>query len=93
MDTGATVTVLSPTDAARIGVRADRSVPGDAMDTVAGSTRMLWARPSEIRVAGHVVPNVRAALPGGAVRVSLLGQDVLSQLDSMTLRGDRLTLR
>lgn len=93
VDTGATVTVLSPEDAARIGARTDGAVPTDDMETAGGPTEMKWSKPTEIRVAGHVVRNVHTALPVGAIRTSLLGQDVLSQLDSLTLRGDSLTLQ
>jgi aspartyl protease family protein len=92
VDTGATVTVLSPDDAKRIGLLPDPKFDGGLINMVAGSTRMRWAQLSDVSVAGHRIPKVQIALPNGNVRKSLLGQDVLSQLNAMTLHGDRLVL-
>ncbi len=92
VDTGANVTVLSPADARRIAWR-DGQIAGTAtLATAGGGAAMRWARIGAISVAGHTMNDLAAALPDAGPATSLLGQDVLSQLRSVTQRGDRLTI-
>ncbi len=53
---------------------------------------MVEARIEELVIAGRRLGPVRAVIAPGAPS-SLLGQNVLGQIESLTLRGDRLELR
>lgn len=89
VDSGASVVVLSARDAARAGVKPAASV---AVDTAGGSAAMHRARIGRVVLAGQTMSGVDAAIMGGDLEVSLLGQSALSQLGSVTFRGTRLEL-
>lgn len=92
VDTGANVTVLSPTDARRVSWRHDQLAGTANLATAGGTSAMRWARVDTLKIAGHVMTDVDAALPQSGMSTSLLGQNVLSQLGSVTQRGDRLVI-
>lgn len=91
VDTGANVVVLTPRDAMRIGARSLAGT-GQRLRTAVGDSAMVEARIEEMVIAGHRLGPVRAVIASGAP-TSLLGQNVLGQIESVTLRGDRLELR
>jgi aspartyl protease family protein len=84
------VMVLSQTDAALAGVYANGAAA--AMTTANGSTEMRWAAIRDLQIGGHQLTDVQAAIAQGA-HVSLIGQNVLSKLDSVEMTGERLVLR
>ena len=91
IDTGATVVVLTPSDARRLGITPK---PGDRrahIQTVAGSSSMHWTKISRIKVAGQSAYHLDAAVVRGGLKVSLLGQNFLSEIGSMTLKKDRMS--
>ena len=91
IDTGANVVVLTPRDAARIGVRP-LATQGRRLRTATGDSAMVETRIEGLTIAGRRLAPVRAVIAPGA-SASLLGQNVLGQIESVTLRGDRLELR
>ncbi|MBU0557084.1 MAG: retroviral-like aspartic protease family protein [Alphaproteobacteria bacterium] len=93
VDTGATVVVLNRADAAKLGL-AYESLPGRAsMRTVSGSSDMRWAKIERMEMAGKQIEGISAAVIDGALPVSLMGQNALEQLGTVTLRGDTLTIQ
>lgn len=91
IDTGANVVVLTPRDAARIGARP-LAASGQRLRTAAGDSAMVETRIEGLSIAGRRLGPLRAVIAPGAP-ASLLGQNVLGQIESVTLRGDRLELR
>ena len=90
VDTGASVMVLTPEDAARIGV----SPQGEAsvIQTANGSAAMSWTKLRTLRIAGKQVNGASAAIAAGGLKVSLLGQNVLAELGSVTMTRDKLVI-
>ena len=92
VDTGASVVVLTARDARAAGLAVPETF-NRSVDTVGGSTPMAWATLDTVDVAGHRLRGLRAAVVREGLGVSLLGQNMLSQLDSVTITADRLSLR
>lgn len=90
VDTGASVTVLTPEDAARIGVRPQGE--SSTIQTANGSAPMSWTKLRKLRVAGKDVKGISAAIATGGLKVSLLGQNALAELGSVTITRDRLSI-
>ncbi|SEN61224.1 aspartyl protease family protein [Sphingomonas gellani] len=93
VDTGASVVVLTATDARTAGIDVHSDHYNGAVDTVGGKTPMAWANMAKVELAGHEVRDVRAAVVRDGLGVSLLGQNMLAKLDSVTMTADRLSLR
>lgn len=93
VDTGANTVVLRGEDAARLGIQAVASVWGPQMTTANGKAPMAWAKLDQVQVAGREVRDLKVAVVQTGLPVSLLGQNMLSQLASVTFAGDRLLLR
>lgn len=90
VDTGASVVVLTTADAAAIGLKIGQGHFNASVETVGGSTPMAMTTLETMRVAGRDVKAVQAAVVQGGLGVSLLGQNALSQLGSVTISGDKL---
>lgn len=93
IDTGANVVVLTGSDAAKLGIQASANPFGPQMATAGGKATMAWARLDNVRLAGRDVQGVKAAVVQSGLPVSLLGQNMLSKLASVTIEGDRLRMR
>ena len=93
VDTGANTVVLTGADAERLGIRAEASVWGPQMTTAGGKTPMAWAKLDHVQLAGREIRDLKAAVVPSGLPVSLLGQNMLSKLGSVTFEGDRLRLR
>jgi aspartyl protease family protein len=93
VDTGATVVVLTPTDARNAGLAALTSANGVKIQTVTGASAMHWARAGTVSLARHTFRQVDVAVVPSGLQVSLLGQNVLSRLGAVTLSGDHLHIR
>lgn len=92
IDTGANVTVLTRADAERLGLTNAAAGRGAMLQTVGGPTAMRWAKIPQMHVANMPVTNVDAAIIDQGIEVSLLGQNVLSRLNGITIRGDQLQI-
>lgn len=93
VDTGANVVVLNGADAARLGIQAEANLFGPQMSTAGGSAPMAWTKLDQVRLAGREVRGIKAAVVRSGLPVSLLGQNMLSKLASVTIEGDRLRMR
>lgn len=93
VDTGASFTVLSPEDARRVGVDPGAISFSERADTASGATPMARVVLANLEIGQNVASGVPAMVASGPLRTSLLGQNVLSRLESVTIEGDRMTLR
>lgn len=92
IDTGATHVALTVDDARRLGLDFD---PDDFAYVGEGASGPVRGQPVTIErivIGGRVVTNVRGAVLEG-LTTNLLGQSVLSQLGTLEISRDRLTLR
>lgn len=92
VDTGATVVVLNRDDAAKLGIAFESLSNKGSMRTVGGSSDMRWARIERLDMAGKRIEKINAAVVDGGLPVSLMGQNALEQLGTVTLRGDTMTI-
>lgn len=90
VDTGANLTVLSPEDAERVG--AQGTTGGIPLATANGTARISEARLDRLELAGHRLKNVRIGIAPQGLPVSLLGQDALSRMGTITIEGNVLTI-
>ena len=93
VDTGASVVVLTPADAAAVGVSPHPDSFDSHVETAGGKAAMAWATLDEVRIAGRQMRGVRAAVMREGLGVSLLGQNMLARLGSVRMEGDQLELR
>lgn len=92
IDTGATVVVLNRQDAARLGLSYESLVRSAQMKTVGGPSAMKWTEIARLEMAGKRLEGISAAVVEQGLPVSLLGQNALSLLGTVTLKGDTLTI-
>lgn len=90
VDTGATIVVLTPEDARRVGVAPEESLYSSSAETANGRTAMARVTLNEVIVGDKRTQAIDAAVVQGNLPVSLLGQNWLTQLNSITISGDRL---
>lgn len=90
VDTGASHVVLSTRDAARLGLNAGRSA--GAIRTASGLAPSSWSRIPALSVGDTKVADVDVVLMRSGPPTSLLGQNLLSRLGPVQIRGDQLTL-
>ena len=93
LDTGANLVVLTPEDAQRAGVPTRGAGAGDSIETVGGRSRMERVTLDRVRVAGKSVSSVEAAVVHNGLRVSILGQNMLSRMGPITISGDTIEVR
>ena len=93
VDTGATLVVLSPADAARIGVDPAQLSFGFRTRTANGAAMTARLALGEIAVGNLRVRDVAAATVQGGLDESLLGLSFLDRLSGFEVRGDRMILR
>ena len=90
VDTGASVVVLTREDAELAGINGDAGSGKARIQTAGGSAAIRWAKLDHLTIAGQRVEKLDAAIVRDGLKVSLLGQNYLSELNSVMLRGDRL---
>lgn len=90
VDTGATIVVLTPEDARRAGVAPAEAHYSSSAETANGRTAMARVTLNEMIVGNKHTQAIDAAVVQGDLPVSLLGQNWLAQLNSITISGDRL---
>ncbi len=91
VDSGASVVVLTKGDAARVGARSS-ATGASQIETAGGASNMRWTRLHRVTIAGQTVDDVDAAVVDSELPVSLMGQSLLSRLQSVTFRGSSLQL-
>ena len=89
VDTGATIVVLTPEDARRAGVAPDETHYSSSAETANGRTAMARVTLNEMIVGTKHTQAIDAAVVQGNLPVSLLGQNWLAQLNSITISGDK----
>jgi len=92
VDTGASDVVLSPDDAARIGLKADRLEYTQRYQTANGVIFGAPVRLDWMSVGGINLYDVRASVPDSELRHSLLGMSFLNRLAGFEVRDGVLTL-
>ena len=93
IDTGASVVVLRAEDAARAGLAPEAGHYSVNAETANGQASVARVTLDEV-VVGHVHSRaINAAVVRNGPSVSLLGQNWLSKLGSVTIAGNRMTLR
>ena len=93
IDTGASVVVLRLEDAVRAGLAVDPKQFSVTAETANGHMPMARVTLDEVVVGSVRKRLVAAAVVHHGPGVSLLGQNWLSQLSSMTIAGNRMVLR
>ena len=92
VDTGASAVVLTVADARRIGLSVDprrfRVIGSGASGAVRGQVERL----EEIEISGRTIRGLDVMIAQG-LEGSLLGQDFLSHLQSVSMSGDMMVLR
>lgn len=91
VDTGATVTVLTAEDAARLGIDVNHGT-GGTLRTAGGPMRYRRVTVPEVAIGNRTVRNIRVAVLDGSMDQSLLGQDIIGQLGSVTIDAGQLSL-
>jgi len=91
VDTGASVTVLTARDARMIGLAAT-SVGGPKLRTAGGARSARFGTIDRLSVAGRELRNIEAAVIEDGLPVSLLGQNALAELGTITLGKGRMTI-
>ena len=92
IDTGASVTVLTGDDARRLGVQPTDGAGGANLRTAGGMTTARSATIARMDIAGRPLRNIRVAIIDNGLPVSLLGQNALSELGTITLGNGRMTI-
>jgi aspartyl protease family protein len=92
VDTGANVVMLTRADAEKIGLEVPKSAFRARVHTVNGTGMMIWTKIRGIRIADQDLPDVDAAILEDGLPVSLLGQNLLSKLGTLSIDGDRLEI-
>ena|SRR5437764_8919615 len=90
VDTGATLVVLTPSDARAAGIDPSALVFDRAMRTASGTVPAAAAVLHEVKVGRISIGDVRAAVIAKAPQ-SVLGMSFLSRLKSFEMQRDRLT--
>ncbi len=93
VDTGASMVILTANDARRAGVLADRNARPLETQTATGKSAMTPVTLASMQVGSTGVAAAPAAIAPEGLSVSLLGQSWLSHLASVTIEGNRMTLR
>lgn len=96
VDTGASMAVLRKADAARAGVAIDRAA-ASVMRTAGGLRSYRWGVADRLALhrgseADVEYGPVEVAVADLGLNASLLGQDALSRLGTVTIRGDVMTV-
>ncbi len=92
IDTGASVTVLTARDAAAMGLHKNVSAKGATLRTAGGTTTARSTKIDSMTIAGRDLRNIDAAIIDNGLPVSLLGQNALSELGTITLGNGRMII-
>ena len=90
VDTGASVAVLTESDARRVGAKPLAGEAPAKMGTAGGSVPMTWTNLDQLSLGTHDIRNVRAAIVSDDLAISLIGQNVLAKLSAIHIEGDEM---
>lgn len=93
VDTGATLVVLSPADARRIGFDLSRLSFSQRFNTANGTGLGAPVRLREVRAGSITLRDVRASVNRAEMDTSLLGMSFLGRLSGYEVKNGALTLR
>jgi len=93
LDTGASMVVLSRSDAAKLGFSLDRLTFSQRTETANGVGMGAPVRLREIRIGPIVVRDIAAMVNEAPMSMSLLGVNFLERLSGYSVRDGTLTLR
>lgn len=93
VDTGASLVVLTPADAARLGLRLKTDDFSATVATASGPVRAAKVQLKAVSVAGARVERVEALVVEQGLPHSLLGMSYLGRLSAFTATPAALTLR
>ena len=93
VDTGASVVVLTPADAARLGLKLEADDFSATVTTASGPVRAAPVELKAVAVAGARVEKVQALVVEQGLPHSLLGMSYLGRLSAFTATPAALTLR
>jgi aspartyl protease family protein len=93
VDTGASLVVLTPADAARLGLRLKTDDFSATVATASGPVRAAPVQLQAVSVAGARVEQVEALVVEQGLPHSLLGMSYLGRLSAFTATPAALTLR
>ena len=92
VDTGASVVVLTTSDAERLGMVPEDMILSRLYQTANGTVAGAPIRLSEITLGGIHLRNVRASVIGEQLHMSLLGMSFLGRLSEFSFKGPILKL-
>jgi aspartyl protease family protein len=93
VDTGATTVVLSPQDAARVGLSPDTLDFNAVFETGNGRTPVALVTLDRLTIGSLDLYDVPAAVITKPMSMSLLGMSALERLDGYEVDGDQMILR
>lgn len=93
VDTGATTVVLSPADAARVGLHPDSLDYNAVFETGNGRAPVALVTLDRLSIGSLDLYDVPAAVITKPMSMSLLGMSALERLDGYEVDGDRMVLR
>jgi aspartyl protease family protein len=93
VDSGASIIALTRADAEALGYQVDSLPAAGSANTAGGVVPIRPVTLDRVRVDGLEVAGVQAAVIDADMPTSLMGQSFLSRLNSVTVEGDRMTLR
>ena len=91
LDTGATRTVLAPSDARSLGL-AGRSGRYSHMQTINGRVRLQRAFLAELRIGDQTINDLDIAIGPQTLSQSIAGLDILTHSGPILIEADRLTI-
>lgn len=92
VDSGANTTILTQTDAQRVGIDPSRIRYRQTLVTANGSAPLGFTKLESLRVAGVTYKNVRIAIMGNRKGASLLGQDMIRRIGHLSFDNDVMTI-
>jgi aspartyl protease family protein len=92
IDSGATVTALSPSTAAEAGLKPDASVVPVVIQTANGAVPARPVTVKELRIGNIVARNLRVVVSPAFGELNVLGMNFLSRLKSWRVEGRMLVL-
>jgi aspartyl protease family protein len=91
-DTGASHIILSPGDAAKLGIRMDKLDFDRIYETANGNVRGASIQIADLRIGDIHLKAIGASVNGAEMRNSLLGMTFFKRLKSYEVKNDVLTL-
>ena len=93
VDSGASIIALTRADAEALGYQVDSLPALGSANTAGGVVPIRPVTLDRVRIDGLEVAGVQAAVIDADMPTSLMGQSFLSRLNSVSVEGDRMTLR